>query len=535
MTADAVIVRHAVEADVTSIRDIFLAIYGEDYPYQQFYDTTWLKKSIFNDEVLTLVAETADGVVGTASVVFSAGARSDFVGEFGRLAVHPDVRGHGIGRTLMEHRIAFAKRRLHAGIIENRTVHPYSQKIALRHNFATVGFLPLKHKFSDGTRESIAMFLRHFGPALELRSNHPRVVPEAHTLAHMALTNCGLKDDIIVDDGALPYPHDEHFSVARFEADSMASLLRIERGRIHHREIFGPVRLHYGFFKLEDRNASYLIARDGKEGPMVGAIGYLYDDFEKGIRVSELITRSDRAPRFLFEQLVEEARNLGVEYIEVDVSTNAPRMQRTLVELGFNPCAYVPALVFDEVERIDVVKMIRLLVKPDIGEPVLVEEMRGIAEVVMAPFRDQWVLPEVEDALDNVHLFNGLRPEQRRIVAALAELHALDAGQTLFAEGEPADQMYVILDGEVSVRTCGGEVGTVGVGDSLGEISMLIGDPHSAVALTKSSSKVVSLSKSDLQRVIRRHPDIGLVLYRNLAVGLGGKLRGLNAAISEQL
>ena len=75
----AVKVREAVEDDVERVRDIFRAVYGPDYPYQRFYDTHWLKKSIFSDDILTLVAEADAGVIGTASVVYSAGARADFI------------------------------------------------------------------------------------------------------------------------------------------------------------------------------------------------------------------------------------------------------------------------------------------------------------------------------------------------------------------------------------------------------------------------------------------------------------------------
>ena len=45
----------------------------------------------------------ADGrILGTASVVFDIGAHSDLIGEFGRLAVHPDARGRGVGKLLMD-------------------------------------------------------------------------------------------------------------------------------------------------------------------------------------------------------------------------------------------------------------------------------------------------------------------------------------------------------------------------------------------------------------------------------------------------
>ena len=84
-----IIVRPAEEQDIERIRDIFLKVYGKDYPYKEFYDTTWLTRAIFNDHGLMLVAveSQTNAITGTASVMFEFGAHSDLVGEFGRLAV----------------------------------------------------------------------------------------------------------------------------------------------------------------------------------------------------------------------------------------------------------------------------------------------------------------------------------------------------------------------------------------------------------------------------------------------------------------
>ena len=48
-------VRLAEEQDLPQIRETFIAVYGLDYPYKEFYDETWLKRSIYNDHVLMLV------------------------------------------------------------------------------------------------------------------------------------------------------------------------------------------------------------------------------------------------------------------------------------------------------------------------------------------------------------------------------------------------------------------------------------------------------------------------------------------------
>lgn len=52
-----IVVREAREEDIAAISEIFMIVYGGDYPHRNFLDETWLKRSIFNDDVLLLVAE----------------------------------------------------------------------------------------------------------------------------------------------------------------------------------------------------------------------------------------------------------------------------------------------------------------------------------------------------------------------------------------------------------------------------------------------------------------------------------------------
>jgi hypothetical protein len=98
------------------------------------------------------------------------------------------------------------------------------------------------------------------------------VIPEIGPLAHLALEHCSVIPDVIVDERAPAYPPGGKFEAQDLTTEGYAALLRIERGRVHNREIFGPVRLHYGFFKLQARSSHYLIARE--QGSVAGAIGF---------------------------------------------------------------------------------------------------------------------------------------------------------------------------------------------------------------------------------------------------------------------
>lgn len=518
-------IREAREEDVGEIREIFLAVYGADYPHHEVYDELWLKRSVFTDDALILVAEDPESgrVIGTASVLFDFGAHSDLVGEFGRLAVHPDYRRLQVGKLLMDKRVEAIQNRLHVGLVVARTVHPYAQRISLAHGFVATGFLPLKHFFRH--RESFALLARYFGDALALRRNNPRIIPEANALANLVMNEPPLTPDFIVDDESAPYPAGGDYTIEQLQAEGYPALLRIERGRVRNREIFGPMRLDYGFFKLQARQTNYLLARSGSQ--IVGAVGYMLDPVEHTVRVFELIALADDVVRFLLAELERKCREeMGIEYIEIDVSAYAPRMQRTLLELNFLPVAYVPAMVFYQVERLDIVKMVRLNKLQDLGPLALTEPVQAIADVVMRGFSICVIAPRMAQAIKEIPLFQGMNSEQALRLAGACTVREVLAGERLFAQQDPADRLYIILNGQVVISggTPPSTIGTVRTGETCGEVSLLSSRPHSAMATAEGPVEAAELLRRDLADLIRRRPDIGVIIYRNLAIGLGDKL-----------
>jgi ribosomal protein S18 acetylase RimI-like enzyme len=525
-------VREATGRDVPAIQEIFLACYGTDYTDARYYDESLLTRLVYSDDSLLLVAEDTETgkVVGTASVDLEVGARSDLVGEFCRLAVHPASRHHGVGQLLMTERLRRVGDRLQVGLVEARVAHPYSVRIAEAHGFAAVGFLPMRWRLRQG--ESLALMARHFGNALELRNNHPRVIPEVYPLAHLALSNCGLVPDTVVDEATPAYPPGGPFEVQDLTTEGYSALLRIERGRVRNREIFGPVRLHYGIFKVHARQSRYLIARE--DGRIAGAVGFTLDPIDRAVRIFELISLHDEVIRFLLGALLRAShQRWGDGLIEVDVSAHAPRMQRTLLELGFLPVAYVPALVFHDVERLDVVKMIRLPSPPEVDTGDLAPRCKAVAEVVLRRFRSRSVLPRVAEAVQRLPLFGGLDAEQVARLAGVCGVATFEPGEVVLRQGEADNQMHVVLDGEVAIAVAGLDepVGVVRGGECLGEMALLTTGVHSATATARTRVETAVFDHQDLAELIRQRPDIGQHIYRNLAVGMGEKLKRLNESL----
>ncbi len=248
---------------------------------------------------------------------------------------------------------------------------------------------------------------------------------------------------------------------------------------------------------------------------------------DKAVRIFELIALHDEVIRFLLSDLERACREKWDCLIEVDVSAHAPRMQRTLIELGFLPVAYLPALVFHEVERLDVVKMVRLLNPPAVSTDGFAPRTKVLADLVLRLFQSRTVFPRIAQAVHELSLFAGLNAEQVTRLAGVCGVSTFQCGEVIFREGEQSDGMHVVLEGEVGVGVAksGSPVGMVRKGECLGEMSLLTHGCHSATATAMTTVETAVLEHRDLVELIRLRPDIGLHIYRNLATGLGEKLK----------
>jgi CRP-like cAMP-binding protein len=183
-------------------------------------------------------------------------------------------------------------------------------------------------------------------------------------------------------------------------------------------------------------------------------------------------------------------------------------------------------MVFYQVERLDIVKMVRLNTLQDLGPLGLTEPVQAVADVVMRGFSTCVIAPRMARAIKEVPLFHGMNTEQATRLAGVCRVKTMRSGERLFAERDPTDRLYVVLQGQVAIS--GGSspavIGTIHTGETCGEVALLSARPHSATAMAVNEIEVAELSQRDLEDLIRRRPDIGVIIYRNLAVGLGDKL-----------
>ena len=84
-----------------------------------------------------------------------------------------------------------------------------------------------------------------------------------------------------------------------------------------------------------------------------------------------------------------------------------------------------------------------------------------------------------------------------------------------------------MLSGRINVHLAGeaDSIGSLGAGETVGELSLLSdGHAHSTTAIAVDAGQAAQLDRAALSSLVRRRPDIGVILYRNLAAQLGDRL-----------
>lgn len=144
-----------------------------------------------------------------------------------------------------------------------------------------------------------------------------------------------------------------------------------------------------------------------------------------------------------------------------------------------------------------------------------------------------------EEALLNLHeieLFGDRKPETLFALEAHMEQRAFKAGETIFAQDEPGDELFLIRRGEVRIllpvdESHSHHISTFGRGSFFGEMSFLDGNPRSATAIAHCDTNLYMISRKAFDQFSEEHKKLALNLLEGLARVLAGRLRYANAEI----
>jgi predicted acylesterase/phospholipase RssA/CRP-like cAMP-binding protein len=123
--------------------------------------------------------------------------------------------------------------------------------------------------------------------------------------------------------------------------------------------------------------------------------------------------------------------------------------------------------------------------------------------------------------LGTVPLFSGLAPSVLADLEPELQWMTLAAGEYLFRQGDPADCLYLVVNGRLRVlseQADGTEqvLGELGRGECVGEFGLLTDEPRAATVRPLRDSELIRVSKTVVDRLLERHPRSMLGFVRSI-------------------
>lgn len=144
----------------------------------------------------------------------------------------------------------------------------------------------------------------------------------------------------------------------------------------------------------------------------------------------------------------------------------------------------------------------------------------------------------LREIIDSIQLFEDFEPGELECLASYMRCFKAPPGTEIIAEGEAGDFMLLILDGGVEivkkdVRGVAQRVATAGPGKTLGEMSLIDGEPRFASCVSLGDVEFAVLDRESLSLLIAEHPRVGVKLMMELLMLLNQRLRHVSAQLME--
>ncbi len=143
-------------------------------------------------------------------------------------------------------------------------------------------------------------------------------------------------------------------------------------------------------------------------------------------------------------------------------------------------------------------------------------------------------------ALRGIGIFTDLPAAERAQVARRMQLRTLRKGATLFSEGDPGDELYVILSGSmaVTVKTPDGAeitLSEIGAGGFLGEMSIIEQAARSATCRAIADCELLALAANDFLELIASRPQAAAAILRRMGTITATRLGNTGSLLSQMV
>jgi CRP/FNR family cyclic AMP-dependent transcriptional regulator len=139
------------------------------------------------------------------------------------------------------------------------------------------------------------------------------------------------------------------------------------------------------------------------------------------------------------------------------------------------------------------------------------------------------------ETLRNIPFFAGLPTARLKLIAYTAEVIRFEAGEVIVRQGDPADAVYIIVEGEAEVWVAsdkGSEIqlNTMGPHTIFGEIAVLTQGRRTTTVRAKDQVVTFKIAAKLFLDLVRQSPEIGMQVMTVLAQ----RLERVTARLQQQ-
>ena len=129
------------------------------------------------------------------------------------------------------------------------------------------------------------------------------------------------------------------------------------------------------------------------------------------------------------------------------------------------------------------------------------------------------------DRLRKVDVLQGLTDWELKVIAQFFKEETVAEGVTLFEEGQKADRLFILEEGEISVQIPNGESYQIhSPGKIIGWSFLIPPNRYTASGATMVASKLLVIESPDFYYLIYKEPRMGVKIMANLAQVVASRL-----------
>lgn len=146
----------------------------------------------------------------------------------------------------------------------------------------------------------------------------------------------------------------------------------------------------------------------------------------------------------------------------------------------------------------------------------------------------------IHEIIASIQMFDDFNRAEIAEFARYMRCYHAPQGSEIIREGEAGDFMVLILEGNVEVvkRDVRGQPQVLSIADpgkTLGEMSLIDGEPRFASCISLTSLDFAVLDRQSLSRLIAEEPALGIKLLMELLILLNQRLRGVSGQLLDCL